>query len=85
MHFSKHGLITSGDKTKDLSLEIIFFSHFWQMRWEKNQKLWVALLLCLGFYLLEKERREEEKEEEKREREKRGREGFKKIKVRKLP
>ena len=28
MSFSKHGLITSGDKTKDLSLEIIFFSHF---------------------------------------------------------
>ena len=28
MPFAKHGLITSGDKTKDLSLEIIFFSHF---------------------------------------------------------
>ena len=27
MPFSKHGLITGGDKTKDLSLEIIF-SHF---------------------------------------------------------
>ena len=27
MPFAKHGLITSGDKTKDLSLEI-FFSHF---------------------------------------------------------
>ena len=25
MSFSKPGLITSGDKTKDLSLEIIFF------------------------------------------------------------
>ena len=25
MTFSKHGPITSGDKTKDLSLEIIFF------------------------------------------------------------
>ena len=55
----------------------------------RNQKLWVALLLCLGFYLpkreREKERREEEKEEERRGREKRGREGFKEIKVRKLP
>ena len=28
MPFSKHGLITSGDKTKDLSLKIIFFPHF---------------------------------------------------------
>ena len=28
MPFAKHGLITSGDKTKDLSLEIFFFSHF---------------------------------------------------------
>ena len=26
--FFQHGLITSGDKTKDLSLEIFFFSHF---------------------------------------------------------
>ena len=28
MPFAKHGLITSGDKTKDLSLEFFFFSHF---------------------------------------------------------
>ena len=28
MSFAKHDLITSGNKTKDLSLEIIFFSHF---------------------------------------------------------
>ena len=28
MPFAKHGLITSGVKTKDLPLEIIFFSHF---------------------------------------------------------
>ena len=28
MPFAKHGLITSGDKTKYLSLEIFFFSYF---------------------------------------------------------
>ena len=28
MSFVKHDLITSVDKTKDLFLEIIFFSHF---------------------------------------------------------
>ena len=47
---------------------------------EESEIVGCTLLLCLGFHLLKRE-----KDKRRREREKTGREGFKKIKVRKLP
>ena len=52
----------------------------------RKKPIWFDFLFCLGFYLLKREEKNRrKKKEERREMEKTGREGFKKIKVRKLP